>query len=117
MLPMNTEQPDPLETLAAIIIGGIIIISLLFSCLGCRTCPPCEPEIVTKEVKVPVRFCEKPEELPTLSVPDFPSPPETLDDDSLRIWYVEMVKAVKVREKILRDRITELEMLLEPYKE
>ena len=114
---MNHEEPDPLQTLAAIIIGSAIALSLMMSCLGCKTCPPCQPEIITKEVKIPVRYCEKPGDLPVLSIPAYPEPPEDADEDSLRQWYVDMVKVVKMREKILRDRIAELNMLLEPYRD
>ena len=99
------------------ILAGLLFIAFVLSfilSLGCATCPP--PTIETVEVKVPVYSCPQPPGLPPLTLPAFPQAPETLTDEDLKQWYVEMVAAVKVRHQILLNRIEYLEEILEEYR-
>lgn len=116
----NMEKPDALETLAAIVIGGVVVLSLIFSLIGCssvKACPECIPKVETVEVKVPVRVCEKPPIISDVVLPEWPELQDNPTQDELKSWYAEMVSVLKAREKILRNRINLLNDILEGYKE
>ena len=114
------RQPEKLETLAAIVLGSVIILAVLFCFLGCAstpTCPPCDPIVEKIEVKIPVRYCEPPPSIEDLVLPPWPTLPESPNEDQLKAWYAECVSTVRIREQILALRVQMLMDTLEGYRE
>ena len=115
----DPEDKDVLNTLAAIIVGGTLLLGIMFSCIGCSTtlCPECVPEIQTVEVKIPVPSCPDVQIPPPVVLPEYPSPESFIQenasiDEAFKAWYAEMSTTVESREEILRERISTLEKLL-----
>ena len=102
------DEDDPLGMLCAIVIGSVVALSLMFSCLGCssvKACPDCIPEIQTVEVKVPVYSCPPTEELPPLVLPAWPVLPAEVDEGQLKAFYVDCVATLHARERALLEYI------------
>ena len=109
------NDDDPVRLLFAIIAGAVIIISVLFSCIGCtsvKACPECIPEIQTVEVKIPVYSCPPTEELPPLVLPAWPVLPEGADEGQLKAFYVDCVATLRARERVLREYVDMLKSQL-----
>jgi len=102
------DGDDPLGLLCAIVIGGVIFLSLVFSCLGCtsvKACPECIPEVQTVEVKIPVYSCPPTEDLPPLVLPAWPVLPEGADEGQLKEFYSDCVATLHARERALLEYI------------
>ena len=102
------DGDDPLGLLCAIVIGSVLLLSLVFSCIGCtsvKACPECIPEIQTVEVKIPVYSCPPTEELPPLVLPAWPVLPEGADEGQLKAFYVDCVATLRARESTLIEYI------------
>ena len=102
------DGDDPLGLLCAIVIGSVLLLSLVFSCIGCtsvKACPECIPEIQTVEVKIPVYSCPPTEELPPLVLPAWPVLPEEADEGQLKEFYANCVATLHARERTLTEYI------------
>ena len=111
----DPEDQDVFRTCACIVIGGLLLLFVVFSCIGCSTikeCPECVPEIKIVEVKVPVLSCPDVPEIPPLVLPSYPELPPDASEGSIKDWYAEMSTTVKLREAILTERILLLRKIL-----
>ena len=102
------DGDDPLGLLCAIVIGSVLLLSIVFSCIGCtsvKACPDCIPEIQTVEVKIPVYSCPPTEELPPLVLPAWPILPEGADEGQLKAFYIDCVATLRTRERTLIEYI------------
>jgi len=110
------DENDPVEILCAVILGAVIVLSIMISCLGCtsvKACPECIPEVHTVEVKVPVYSCPPHEELPPLVLPAWPELPEEAGEGQLKEFYSDCVATLRAREKALNDYIELLKTILQ----
>ena len=117
---MNNYDPvDPLETLMAVCLGGVICIVILLSCVGCATtkCPECVPEVQVVRVDVPVPSCEPPPVLPILEYPEWPTLVVDPTEDELKAFYAACVATLNAREKIMLERIKSLQSILQEYRD
>ena len=112
------NDDDPLGLLCAIVIGSVIFLSLVFSCIGCssvKACPECIPEIQTVEVPVPIYSCPDTEELPPLVLPAWPEFPTGGTEDQIKEFYSSCVATLHARERVLQDYIELLKGYLVSY--
>ena len=121
---MKNEEDDPLYLLAAIVVGGTLLLGLILSCFGCasvKKCPECIPETEIVEVLKPVRSCPAPPDIPELELPEYPEPPDIMGlsdkelEKSMKDWYAEVVATVKSREALFQARIDLLRQILDSY--
>ena len=113
------DDDDPFATIMAIVLGGAILITCLFSCIGCSSttqCPECLPEIKYERVEVPVRFCEPPASLTPIQLPPWPSLPADPSVEDVKSWYAQCAAVLEAREEILRNRIKLIEDMLDSYR-
>jgi len=99
-------------------LAGVVVLMYVFSCLGCATtkCPPCVPEQEVVTIEVPVLSCPVPAQLPPLSYPEWPKPPQIVTEGARKGFYADTAATQKAREKILLDRIGVLEGQLNQYR-
>ena len=112
------DGDDPLGLLCAIVIGSVLLLSIVFSCIGCasvKACPECIPEIQTVEVKIPVYSCPPTEELPPLVLPAWPVLPEGAGEGQLKDFYSDCVATLRARERVLREYIELLKGYIVSY--
>jgi hypothetical protein len=118
----DSEMKNQYDRIADGLIGGVlfavIFLCYIFSCLGCATtrCPPCVPETEVITVYVPTLSCPAFEPLPALTYPEWPELPQNASSEELRAFYANVVAAIHAREKILLERISALELLLDSYR-
>jgi hypothetical protein len=105
--------------LCGCLLGVIVLVALLmFLNAGCATCPPCQPEIRTVEVSVPIYSCPDPPELPALQLPSWGDiPEESATPEALKDWFAEMVRTVHSRDSVQSSYIDYLISLLEEYRQ
>ena len=115
---MRKTHNDIEEGLIGGLIAAAVLICYVLSCIGCATtqCPPCVPEVETVVINVPVDACEPPEALPTLTYPQWPEVPQTASEDDWKAFYANVVAVQAAREKILLDRLTAIEKILDGYR-
>jgi len=95
----------------------ILCAIIMFLSMGCATtCPPCQPEIQTVEVKVPVYSCPEAPEVPPLLLPGFPVLQDAATESETKAWYAEMVSVVEQTRDLLLQRIDLLEEMLDRYR-
>ena len=114
------DDKDPLATLAAVIVGSVLLLALVLSAIGCSSatlCPECIPEVVYEEIVLPVRVCEPPATVDTLYLPGWPTLPDNATTDQIKSWYAECAAVLEAREALLHNRIKLLSDMLDTYKE
>ena len=85
------------------------IVLLLMAC-GCTSCPPCEPEVQTVRVEVPVPVLPHLEPLPPLELPHWPDPPPNdAPPSAWSDWYAAMAATARERIALLKARLNRLE--------
>ena len=105
------------------LIGGVlfavVFLCYVFACIGCATtkCPPCVPEQEVVTIEVPVLSCPSPAELPTLTYPEWPKPPQIVTEGAAKGFYADVVATQRARERLLLDRVQVLEDQLNQYRE
>lgn len=103
------DGDDPVDILCAVVLGAVIVLSIMISCLGCtsvKACPECFPEIQTVEVKVPIYSCPEVEEMPPMELPEWPDFPSVgASDEEFKEFYASCAFTVKAREEALKNYI------------
>ena len=84
--------------------------------LGCAANPPpiCIPEVITREVLVPVTVWNNAEHLPELHLPTyFPHPGEAATNEEKKAWAISIADTALKREALQEARIKALEIQLD----
>jgi hypothetical protein len=111
---MRSLLPKILDGCLVVVLAFMVFSCFIISMAGCKTCTP---EIKVVEVKVPVRVCETPPEIPALSLPQWPAFPEVVTEDTLKEFYADCVMVLRQREAIMQKRIELLNSILSKYGE
>lgn len=109
------DDDDVMRTVVAVILGGVLMVWIALSCIGCastKACPECIPEIKTVTVEVPVYSCPETEELPPLVLPEWPVFPEGGDEGQLKEFFSDCVATMKARERAFQEYIEMLKGIL-----
>ena len=118
----NGQWGSKMKKLLLIVIDGCllgVLAAVVFLCfvIGLSGCKTCTSEIQVVEVKVPVRVCEAPPEIPALSLPQWPTFPEVVTEATLKAFYADCVMVLRQREAIMQKRIELLNSILSKYGE
>jgi hypothetical protein len=113
----SNRIPNVLEITLTLALMFLILVCFFLSCIGCSTtrCPECVPEIVTREIQVPVRYCEPPPQFEDLELAAWPVLPGNPTEDDIKQWYARCVSTLEARERALLNRIELYREVLSGY--